>query len=271
MITNFHDLCSRNADKFKSIGIHSLVIGGSVGRGTNTLRSDLDLFLLCNASQMSTLKSSGIKSLTPIFGECTFFRGPGYAKFFGTTFTAMYANYSIVQFTLNTKETLVPNLMGALGVKVIFDNEGEFQRYENLCRNLADMSRTYFLNCATNFWIRAVQVLPAIKNKKNWLAARLLVDIRDEMVFLARIETGILGKALNRPMKNAKSEIPTHLLQEIAAVKCSLDRSEQVKEYLYALKWFNEHEKKVCQKLSLPEHILLNNQNVCKWIKQQLV
>jgi predicted nucleotidyltransferase len=265
------DVCIRCENEFRREGVISLVVGGSIGRGQSTDTSDLDLFLISPEEQLDRLLTGGVRRLATCFGRVLLFRGPALTPYFGYTFSALCDGLKLVQFTCNSEKTLCLSPMGAHGLRTIFDDASIYRDFERKCSDIPDPYPELLEKCVSTFWLRAVLLRNALTRNLEWLAQRHLVDMRDEMLMLARIKLNTLGYAFNRPAKNAEIDLPAELLSEIAATTSYRDSGATYTAWLRSISWFLAQTREYAESHSFAVPILEISQSIYASLRSSAV
>ena len=109
------------------LGVVSIVIGGSVGRGTNDAQSDIDVFVVAATDELPELRERFLEVVSLIERPLLFRAGP-FVPNYGYSYTCMFEDFTVVQFNLNSAGTLVPSPLGSHKYIEVFDS-GVYAKY----------------------------------------------------------------------------------------------------------------------------------------------
>jgi hypothetical protein len=232
------DKCREIVPRTRDWGVRALVVGGSIGQGRADENSDLDLFMVVENVRLDEFCTHKVREMAELFGKVLLFRGPVFVPSFGYSFSALLDDHLLVQINLNSPEMLKPNTMGGLGSIIIFDDSGDFKRFVVASEDIHPEPLDLFERSATFFWLRAVLTWRALKRGQVWMAARYLVDLRDQILLLKRLIHNTPPLNPNTPGKSIEHDLGLETLKDLEPTVPDASATSVVCAFRYSLLWY---------------------------------
>jgi predicted nucleotidyltransferase len=201
--------------------IEAAYVGGSVGRGSKDVYSDLDVFILVNSELLDDFLSKTVRKLADQLGRVVLFRGPVFVNNFGYSFSILFENSIILQFNINSRETLVPNYMYSQEHFMLFDRNGYYTRH--IKNNTEMLNPTeVFWEAFTFFWFRSLNINNELKRGNLWTAICYMCNVRDQIVIMERAQKKNLNYKLNMntPTKGINKELSASFNAFLSSTDC---------------------------------------------------
>lgn len=186
------------------LGIDAIMIGGSVGRGTYDILSDIDFFLLIEDYIAKEFLNTGMRTAAEILGHVLLFHGPIQAGKFANSFSALYLDGSRCSFNVHIKSRFELNYMAALPSRIVIDKSGALTQAISSASTLKidkEQLREVIFNA---FWLRADSVSRDLAKGQLWLALFHLADLQNHLLSYIRLIRGLPPRGLNY-MRAAKA------------------------------------------------------------------
>ncbi|MEP1143752.1 MAG: nucleotidyltransferase domain-containing protein [Henriciella sp.] len=238
----------------ESSGIESFVIGGSVGRGTEDAFSDIDVFLVASGTRFSGL-TANFTEIAEQFGAVRLFRSSTFIPNYGHSFTALYDDFSIVQFNLNTSETLLPSPLGDQKCITVFDS-GIYSDFQSKSRGLFFQNQNVFLKAQTFFWLRAISLVRALERNEIQTSLKYCNDLHTQSLILIRLRAGIAANDPANPSKHIERDLKERDMCWDTIGHFGTDSSsDSLKQFLLdRCGWFNQLSLEVSQMYDAADH-----------------
>lgn len=195
-----------------------LAIAGSHARGEETPYSDLDLFIVLDASDRDYY-GSRIEQVLGNFPPPLIRRGPVPIEHFGDSVTLVYSDASFVQVNFNTVDSIEVNPMRR-GSRVLLDRRGDYNRLIEASRECSIDQNKLFAEYSNWFVIRAGFALRSVNKGELLKTTGYLHDMRIALTQLLRIATGHFYENRNPylPSSRFEKEVGMEAARELGAL-----------------------------------------------------